>query len=479
MLCVLNITSGPRAGEKVWLRSDEFLQVGRDPAADLALVYDSHMSRVHFALEGIENGFRIRDLGSTNGTFLNGAQIQLAPLNNGDRIVAGKTSYSIEITQDVKLASSDSTNTGPPVAQPLPPSSVDDQTIVVGGRTPVSEEETLKATYRAPQSQDQAPPELARNQPPPPPQPPVPLADDVPGGNQTQQGTTGPISSAPTPATPTPATPTPATPASADELAQLAGPPPGTIPSAPPIAPDAPGPSDLQTNDSTEAIDQHRIAGTTRLAEGATPIRPGDGQIRVDTPEEVVPSSAPVANEVPSTSDGGLQCIESTSPHFTVAQVAHRLAKDSTMMAVVNRTQLDAGAQGMIDHAVARQHAWPISDTLYVVDDGQAARVGEIMERSVGRDAAICIGVKKGWNLVVAELRRQASLFSYPSMLFDELRYTEDSERARLFEHIKFMLFERDSTASWVLISEPNFELPDDIRSAVGGIRARTIGTTT
>lgn len=474
MLCVLNITSGPRAGEKVWLRSDEFLQVGRDPAADLALVYDSHMSRVHFALEGIENGFRIRDLGSTNGTFLNGVQIQLAALNNGDRIVAGKTSYSIEITQDVKLASSDSTNTGPPVAQPLPPTSVDDQTMVVDERRPVSEEETVKTTYRAPQSQDQAPQEQATNQPLPP-QPPVPLADDASSGNQTQQGATGPISSTqPAPATPAPATP-------ADELGQMAGPPPGTIPSAPPIAPDAPGPADLvvPTNDSPEAIDQHRIAGTTRLAEGATPIRPGDGQIRVDTPEEVVPSSAPVANEVPSTSDGGLQCIESTSPHFTVAQVAHRLAKDSTMMAVVNRTQLDAGAQGMIEHAVARQHAWPISDTLYVVDDGQAARVGEIMERSVGRDAAICIGVKKGWNLVVAELRRQASLFSYPSMLFDELQYTADNERARLFGHIRFMLFERDSTASWVLISEPNFELPEDIRSAVGGIRARTIGTTT
>ena len=79
-------------------------------------------------------------------------------------------------------------------------------------------------------------------------------------------------------------------------------------------------------------------------------------------------------------------------------------------MAVVNRTQLDAGAQGMIDHAVACQHAWSIIDTLFVVDDGQAARVGDIMERSLGRDGAICLGVKKGWNFVVTELRRQASL---------------------------------------------------------------------
>jgi pSer/pThr/pTyr-binding forkhead associated (FHA) protein len=372
MLCVLHITSGPRAGEKVWLRTDEWLQVGRDPAADLSLPEDAHLSRIHFTLEGIENGFRIRDLGSSNSTFLNGARIEFAPLNNSDRIVAGKTSFSIEISKGIKLASGDSTTDQPNLAQPLPAESTDN-TMPIGASD--LDEETIRTVYGG----------VGR-----------PDMEQAPGHSKSPESEGAPAQSPP------------------------------------------PASSGLPVNE---------------------------------------PASPGVAQASSAKSGMGLTCIEPTSARFTVAQVATRLSEDTQIMAVVNRTQLDVGAQGMIDHAVACQHAWSISDTLFVVDDGQAARVGDIMERSLGRDGAICLGVKTGGNFVVTELRRQASLFSYPSMLFDELRHADESEKRLLFEHIRFMLFERDSTAAWVLISEPDFDFPEEVRTAVGGIRKRPLNT--
>lgn len=492
MLCVLNITSGPRAGEKVWLRADEWLQVGRDPAADLALVYDAHMSRLHFALEGIENGFRLRDLGSTNGTFLNGAQIQLAPLSDGDRIVAGKTSYSVEITQDVPLAATDSTSMHPTGAPPQPPAA-EDATMRVD-RMPVSDDETIRTVYRSPSDvpvsrspvdkseAPSAPQPISEGAAPLPPPPiaesgsefePVALNDSVPP-SETPPSETPPSDR---PAVDSSVMPKPHSPivgnvdASSDHDSDApADRPANTNPNPLGGSPESDG---LPAEEDLSPEERQRIiSGTSRLAEGAIPVQ-ADAQLRVDGAEELATGSA--AGSAKNAGPAQLRCIESTSPHHTVAQVASRLAADTTMMAVVNRTQLDPGAQGMIDHAVARQHAWPISDTLYVVDDGQAARIVEIMERSVGRDAAICIGTRKGWNFVVSELRRQASLFSYPSMLFDELKFTPEEDRTKLFEHVKFMLFERDSTASWVLIADPGFQLPEDVSTAVGGIRARTL----
>lgn len=58
---------------------------------DLELI-DSNISRKHAVIESIsENNICIRDLASTNGTFVNGVQINSKKLSDGDIITIGST----------------------------------------------------------------------------------------------------------------------------------------------------------------------------------------------------------------------------------------------------------------------------------------------------------------------------------------------------------------------------------------------------
>jgi hypothetical protein len=53
------------------------------------------MSSFHFALECDDNSCRIRDLSSSNDTFVNGDRLAEAILKDGDKIVAGQTHFSV------------------------------------------------------------------------------------------------------------------------------------------------------------------------------------------------------------------------------------------------------------------------------------------------------------------------------------------------------------------------------------------------
>ena len=74
----------------------EHLTLGRGPGVDLAFA-DTAMSRQHAALEFSNEGFSIRDLGSTNGTRVNGSEIQGAELKHGDRIEIGDHAFQLVI----------------------------------------------------------------------------------------------------------------------------------------------------------------------------------------------------------------------------------------------------------------------------------------------------------------------------------------------------------------------------------------------
>lgn len=85
---VLEILDGDRAGDVVPLGSTTF-RIGRKPGNDLVLA-DEKTSGVHaeIVLEG--DRYVLRDLGSTNGTFLDGRRVTELVLGSGDTFVIGR-----------------------------------------------------------------------------------------------------------------------------------------------------------------------------------------------------------------------------------------------------------------------------------------------------------------------------------------------------------------------------------------------------
>lgn len=90
---VLVLLTGPAAGTEYPLERPP-ITIGRGPEAEIHLDEPS-LSRAHATLELVETGFRIRDLGSTNGVELNGKSIQAAELKHGDRLRLGQSTFQL------------------------------------------------------------------------------------------------------------------------------------------------------------------------------------------------------------------------------------------------------------------------------------------------------------------------------------------------------------------------------------------------
>ena len=68
------------------------LVVGRAPTSDLP-VFDPTISRRHAEVECDDDGVALRDLGSSNGTFVNGARVESARLAPNDLVTFGKVAF--------------------------------------------------------------------------------------------------------------------------------------------------------------------------------------------------------------------------------------------------------------------------------------------------------------------------------------------------------------------------------------------------
>jgi hypothetical protein len=66
------------------------MTIGRLPECDV-VVDDAGASRQHAELRRTDDGFVLADLGSTNGTLVNGSPIREHLLEDGDRITIGET----------------------------------------------------------------------------------------------------------------------------------------------------------------------------------------------------------------------------------------------------------------------------------------------------------------------------------------------------------------------------------------------------
>jgi hypothetical protein len=77
--------------EQVALETDR-VTLGRDPANQVCLHDDDAISGMHAVLERYSSGWALRDLGSRNGTFVNGGRINgERSLHSGDEVKIGGT----------------------------------------------------------------------------------------------------------------------------------------------------------------------------------------------------------------------------------------------------------------------------------------------------------------------------------------------------------------------------------------------------
>ena len=89
----LIVEKGPDKGRVIHVQAGTTVTVGRDRSATVR-IRDTMSSRGHFKIVGRGNEFRILDLGSLNGTIVNGERITDQKLNSGDLIMAGESTLS-------------------------------------------------------------------------------------------------------------------------------------------------------------------------------------------------------------------------------------------------------------------------------------------------------------------------------------------------------------------------------------------------
>ncbi|WP_191564189.1 FHA domain-containing protein, partial [Janibacter melonis] len=100
----------PRVQDLPWLEVDgeryplmsAMTVLGRDESADVVLD-DPGISRRHAEVRVTNDGphqvAHLRDLGSTNGSYVNGEQVDACPLHDGDRITVGRTSVIFRLAR--------------------------------------------------------------------------------------------------------------------------------------------------------------------------------------------------------------------------------------------------------------------------------------------------------------------------------------------------------------------------------------------
>ena len=128
-LPVLVFVAGQNAGNEITVGVPVVL--GRDPGvADVVLDKDDEISRRHASFTPSGAGLTVADLGSTNGTFVNGQRATGAvPLGAGDRVEVGETVIEIRLPPEM-VVEPPAPAPAPPGEPALPPNSIEVEGLV-------------------------------------------------------------------------------------------------------------------------------------------------------------------------------------------------------------------------------------------------------------------------------------------------------------------------------------------------------------
>ncbi len=90
----LSFRTGAHRGHTLEFDPPRTLILGRSSQADIQ-IYDERISRRHCALRVDAQGGRVKDLGSGNGTFLNGVEVRETVIADGDVLTIGRTEVEL------------------------------------------------------------------------------------------------------------------------------------------------------------------------------------------------------------------------------------------------------------------------------------------------------------------------------------------------------------------------------------------------
>jgi pSer/pThr/pTyr-binding forkhead associated (FHA) protein len=178
-MATLVVTTGPATGKRIDVTGE--LVIGREQA-DIEIT-DPEISRRHAVVRAVGDGLEIEDLGSTNGTWVDGKRID-APvaLADGAKLRLGESDVSVEIPAPEPVADAGATvmrerpvELGATTIREVPPPPDADRTTIRAVPPPDPDRTTIGPRPTAPPVA--APEPVAP--PPPPPPPPVPVPEPV------------------------------------------------------------------------------------------------------------------------------------------------------------------------------------------------------------------------------------------------------------------------------------------------------------
>jgi predicted component of type VI protein secretion system len=133
---VLRGVSGPYFGKVIPIHGR--LEIGRGPECGLVLD-EPEMSRRHAMIEVSTHEIYLRDLGSANGTFVNGVQVRDAVLYPGDQIAFDRNRFLVEAPGMAPRRNEPRTPTAMPAVERAPQVTQTMRAIRVDDPPPVAE----------------------------------------------------------------------------------------------------------------------------------------------------------------------------------------------------------------------------------------------------------------------------------------------------------------------------------------------------
>jgi ABC-2 type transport system ATP-binding protein len=126
---MLVFVGGPEAGTEVPVTSQ--VVVGRDAGVADVILDDADLSRRHATFSPSGAGLTVQDLGSTNGTFVNGQRLtDTVALNTGDRVELGGTMIEVRVPGERIPEPAVAPAASVPGATALPPNNIEAEALV-------------------------------------------------------------------------------------------------------------------------------------------------------------------------------------------------------------------------------------------------------------------------------------------------------------------------------------------------------------